>query len=413
MMYKRLLLVGFLNFIFNLCYSQSNQLSYYIQQGLQNSPLLKDYTNQIQSATIDSSLLNAQRKPQVNAVSMVMVVPEYNGWGYDDAITNGGNYSAQVSVTQNVFNKKAYKPQFEAISIQKQSIANTSKLSEHDLKKTITDQYITAYNSLKQVDYTKATLNLLNEEKTILQKLTEQGIYKQTDYLSFEIAIQSQEIQWKQSEIQYRNDVRQLNLICGINDTAINKLAAPDLKINGVADKNNSPFLKQFKLDSISIINQKSLAGIKYRPQFNWFADAGLLGSNPSLLYKNFGTSFGFNFSMPLYDGKQKNLQYQKLSISESTRINYQSFFKNQYNQHLQQINLQLADNDQLILQIQKQISSAESLIKQSKQLLNTGALSVTDFIITIKNYIDIKNQLNQAQLTRNQLMSEYNYWNW
>ena len=207
--------------------------------------------------------------------------------------------------------------------------------------------------------------------------------------------------------------MRQLNLICGINDTAINKLAAPDLKINGVADKNNSPFLKQFKLDSISIINQKSLAGIKYRPQFNWFADAGLLGSNPSLLYKNFGTSFGFNFSMPLYDGKQKNLQYQKLSISESTRINYQSFFKNQYTQHLQQINLQLADNDQLINQIQKQISSAESLIKQCKQLLNTGTLSVTDFIITIKNYIDVKNQLNQEQLTRNQLISEYNYWNW
>ena len=413
MMYKRLLLVGLLNFIFNLCYSQSNQLSYYIQQGLQNSPLLKDYTNQIQSATIDSSLLNAQRKPQVNAVSMVMVAPVYNGWGYDDAITNGGNYGAQVSVTQSVFNKKIYKPQYNAISIQKQSIANTSKLSEHDLKKSITDQYIIAYNSLKQVDYTKTTLNLLNEEKTILQKLTEQGIYKQTDYLSFEITIQSQEIQWKQSVMQYRNDVRQLNLICGINDTAINKLTAPDLKINGVADKNNSPFLKQFKLDSISIINQKSLAGIKYRPQFNWFADAGLLGSNPSLLYKNFGTIFGFNFSMPLYDGKQKNLQYQKLSISESTRVNYQSFFKNQYNQHLQQINLQLADNDQLILQIQKQISSAEALIKQSKLLLNTGTLSVTDFIITIKSYIDIKNQLNQAQLTINQLMSEYNYWNW
>ena len=412
-MFKKILLVGYLSHIISVCYSQSNQLSFFIQQGLQNSPQLKDYANQIQSATIDSSLLNAQRKPQLNAVSMVMVAPAINGIGYDEAITNTGNYTAQVNVSQSVFNRKIYKPQYEAISIQKQNIANTSKLSEHDLKKSITDQYITAYNSLKQVDYTKATLNLLNEEKSILKSLMELGVYKQTDYLSFEIAIQSQEIQWKQAEILYKNDVRQLNIICGINDTAINKLAAPDLKMNGVADKNNSPFLKQFKLDSISIINHKNLAWIKYRPQFNWFADAGLLGSNPSLLYKNLGNSFGFNFSMPLYDGKQKNLQYQKLSISESTRINYQSFFKNQYNQHLQQINLQLADNDQLINQIQKQISSAESLIKQSKKLLNTGALSVTDFIITIKNYIDIKNQLNQAQLTRNQLMSEYNYWNW
>lgn len=414
-MNKKLLLLFLIFSISKSAYCQSQGLNYYIEQGLQNSPLLKDYANQIQSASVDSTILNAQRKPQVNAISMVMVVPTYQDYGYDAGITNGGNYGAQVSVTQNVLNKKTYKPQYEAIRIQKQTLTNTSKLSEHDLKKSITDQYLTAYNSLKQVDYTKATLKLLNEEKDILKRLTEQGVYKQTDYLSFEIAIQSQEIQIKQSENQYKNDVRSLNVICGINDTAYHQLAPPDLKLESNADKSNSPFLKQFKLDSINIINQKSLAGIKYRPQFNWFADAGLLGSSPdpSLLYKNFGTSFGFNFSMPLYDGKQKKLQYQKLSISESTRINYQSFFKNQYNQHIQQITIQLAENEQLTGQIQKQMTTAETLIRQSKQLLDAGTLSITDFIITIKNYIDIKNQLNQAQLTKLQLMSEYNYWNW
>ena len=414
-MNKKTLFLFLLFIIYKGAYSQSQGLTYYIEQGLQNSPLLKDYANQIQSASIDSTILNAQRKPQVNAISMVMVVPTYQDYGYDAGITNGGNYGAQVSVTQNVLNKKTYKPQYEALRIQKQTLANTSKLSEHDLKKSITDQYLTAYNSLKQVDYTKATLKLLNEEKDILRRLTEQGVYKQTDYLSFQIAIQSQEIQIRQSENQYKNDVRSLNVMCGINDTAYHQLASPDLKLESSADKSNSPFLKQFKLDSISIINQKSIVGIKYRPQFNLFADAGLLASSPdpSLLYKNFGTSFGFNFSMPLYDGKQKKLQEQKLSISESTRINYQSFFKNQYNQHIQQITMQLADNEQLIAEIQKQMTTAEILIKQSKQLLDAGTLSVTDFIITIKNYIDIKNQLNQAQLTKLQLMSEYNYWNW
>ncbi len=402
-------------FLSSSVFSQTRGLTYYINQGLQNSPLLIDYSNQIQSASIDSTILSAQRKPQVNAISMVMLVPTYQDYGYDAAITNGGNYGAQVSVTQNVFNKRTYKPQFEALRIQKQTITNTSKISEHDLKKSITEQYITAYTSLKQVDYTLTSLNLLKEEKRILQKFVEQGVYKQTDYLSFEIATQSQEIQLRQLQNQYRNEVRQLHLLCGINDTAYYQLASPEMKPSDNLDKSNSPFLKQFKLDSIHIVNQKSLVDNKYHPQFNWFADAGLLGSNPapSLLYKNFGTSFGFNFSMPLYDGKQKKLQYQKLAINESTRTNYQSFFKNQYNQHIQQINLQLEENRQLILQIQNQITASETLINQSKQLLNTGSLSVTDFIITIKNYIDIKNQLNQVQLTKLQLISEYDYWNW
>jgi outer membrane protein TolC len=414
-MYKKLFFIFLLSAVSCCLFSQTQGLDYYIQQGLQNSPLLKDYQNQIQASSIDSTILNAQRRPQVNAISLVQVVPTYQDYGYDAAITNGGNYGAQVSVVQNVFNKKAYKPQYEAIRIQKQSLTNTSKLSEHDLKKGITDQYLVAYNSLKQLDYTRATLKLLNDERDILKRLTEEGVYKQTDYLSFEIAMQSQEIQIKQAQNQYKNDVRQLNVMCGINDTASMVLAAPELKMAGSGDKYNSPFFKQFKLDSISIINRKDAVSIKYRPQFNWFADAGLLASNPdpSLLYKNFGTSFGFNFSMPLYDGKQKKLQYQKLSISESTRLNYQSYFKNQYNQHVQQITMQLAENEQLISQIQKQMTTSETLINQSKQLLNAGTLSVTDFIITIKNYIDIKNQMNQAQLVKLQLMSEYNYWNW
>ena len=169
----------------------------------------------------------------------------------------------------------------------------------------------------------------------------------------------------------------------------------------------------QLKIDSLKITNQKNLVDANYRPRLSWFADAGFLGSNPALLYKNFGTSFGLNFSMPLYDGKQENIQYQKLSISESSRTNYQQYFKNQYNQHIVQINMQLVENEQLTAQIQKQIASSEMLITMSKQLLNKGELSVTDFIVTIKNYIDIKNQLNQTQLTKLQLMNELNYWNW
>ncbi|MGZ4033741.1 MAG: TolC family protein, partial [Bacteroidia bacterium] len=364
------------------------------------------------ASSLDSVLINAQRKPQVSAIGQLLVAPTYNGWGYDGAVTNGGNYTGVASASQNIFAKKIYEPQYEAVSIAKQSISNTSKISEHDLKKGITDQYLVAYSSLTALTYTESTYKLLKDEELLLKNFVQQGVYKQTDYLSFEIAIQAQEIQMKQFKMQYRNDLRALNMICGINDTAYYVLTAPAIEPK-ITERNNSPFLMQFKIDSLSITNQKKLVEANYRPRLSWFADAGFLGSNPALLYKNFGTSFGLNFSMPLYDGKQKKLQFQKLSISESTRTNYQQFFKNQYYQHTVQINMQLSENEQLSAQIQKQLASSETLITMSKQLLNKGELSVTDFILTIKNYIDIKNQLNQAQLTKLQLINELNYWNW
>ena len=411
-MRRNILISLFLIFIFHCAVSQTQGLDSYIQQGLQNSPLLKDYLNQLQSSSLDSVLINAQRKPQVNAIGQLLIAPAYKGWGYDEAVTNNGNYTGTVNVSQNIFAKKIYAPQYEAVSIEKQSIANTSKISEHDLRKGITDQYLVTYSSLNALAYTESTYKLLKEEEQLLKNFVQQGIYKQTDYLSFQIAIQSQEIQIKQFQMQYRNDLRQLNIICGITDTTYHILEAPAIQPQ-ISDRNNSPFLMQLKIDSLKITNQKNLVDANYRPRLSWFADAGFLGSNPALLYKNFGTSFGLNFSMPLYDGKQENIQYQKLSISESSRTNYQQYFKNQYNQHIVQINMQLVENEQLTAQIQKQIASSEMLITMSKQLLNKGELSVTDFIVTIKNYIDIKNQLNQTQLTKLQLMNELNYWNW
>jgi outer membrane protein TolC len=399
-------------FAFLCADSQNAELGSYIRTGLQNSPLLKDYANQLQSGSMDSALISAQRKPQVNALGQLLVAPASNGWGYDEAVTNTGNYLGVISASQSVFTRKTLAPQYESVKISNQSIANTSRISEHDLEKSITDQYLAAYTSLKTLDYNESVYKLLKDEEKLLVNFVQQGIYRQTDYMSFGIAVKAQEIQIRQSKMEYRNNLRLLNLLCGIADTNYVILKDPALKPI-VHEKSNSPFLMQLRIDSLKIINQKSIIRAGYRPRVNWFADAGFLGSNPVLLYRNFGTSFGLNFSMPLYDGKQRHIQYQKLSISESTRTAYKQFFENQYDQHIVQINMQLTENDALTGEIREQIRASESLIELSKQLLNKGELPVTDFILTIKNYLDIESQLNQAQLTQMQLISEFNYWNW
>jgi outer membrane protein TolC len=392
--------------------SQTPGLDSYIQLGLQNSPLLKEYSNQLQLNSLDSAVLNSQRRPQLSANGQVMLAPVYDGWGYDEAVTNTGNYAAQVMVSQDLFAKKRYAPQYNALLTEKQSIVNNSSISRHDLEKSITDQYLLACSSLNQLTFLLSTLELMKEEKAVLQKFVQQGISKQTEYLSFEIALQAQEIQVKQVQNQYRSDLRQLNLLCGVNDTAYHELPAPEIHLSPVL-KNNSLFLQQFRIDSIRNNNQRALVNMNYRPKLNWFADAGMLGYNPALLYKNFGFSFGLNFSMPLYDGRQKKILYQKISISEATRNNYQSFYRDQHALQIQQIRLNIEENEQLILQIKKQLSSEETLVRASRQLLNSGELSVMDFIITMKNYIDMKSQLNQSEFKKLQLITELNYRNW
>ena len=69
--------------------AQEKSLAYFIENGLENNPLLKDYRNQQRSNLIDSLRILAGYQPQVNAVSNSNFAPTVGGWGYDGAITNG------------------------------------------------------------------------------------------------------------------------------------------------------------------------------------------------------------------------------------------------------------------------------------------------------------------------------------
>src|SRR5476651_2707238 len=97
--------------------AQVRSLDFFLQEGVKNSPLLKDFQGQLQSTKFDSLKLRAMRKPQVDASALIMVAPVFNGYGYDQAISNGGAYEALAGVSQGFLTKKIYAPQFESLQI--------------------------------------------------------------------------------------------------------------------------------------------------------------------------------------------------------------------------------------------------------------------------------------------------------
>src|SRR5882757_92581 len=104
----------------------ATNLDFYLGQALQNSPLLKDYQNQVLTGQVDSQLVRAGYKPQVNGSSVNTYAPVIHGYGYDQAISNGGNFSTLVSVNQTLAGQKHLDAQFETIRLQNQGLRNTS-----------------------------------------------------------------------------------------------------------------------------------------------------------------------------------------------------------------------------------------------------------------------------------------------
>ena len=65
------------------------------------------------------------------------------------------------------------------------------------LKKNITAQYIVAYGDLQQLNFNKEVNDLLRNEEKILKLLTQKNVYRQTDYLTFLVTLEQQNLSIK------------------------------------------------------------------------------------------------------------------------------------------------------------------------------------------------------------------------
>ena len=411
-MHLKLLLVLVLLTFSLFCFSQKNTLEYFVKQATANSPLLRDYQNQIKGRYYDSLLIRAANRPQVSITSNDSYAPVIAGFGYDGAISNGQNVNALVAVNKSLLSKGNLAAQFQTLQLQSESTKNLSKITEQDLKKTVATQYVTTYGEMLQNNFNQEILRLLQKEEVILKKLTQSNVYKQRDYLLFLVTLKQQELLIKQATIQYQYDFGTLNYLAGITDTATIALQDPGMSAHQIPDIASSIFFEKYRLDSLTLANNKLVLDYTYKPKINLLADGGYNSSLTVEPYKNFGTSVGISIVVPIYDGKQKKLQYSKIGLDEDTRLRNRDFFKSQYYQQIARLNKQLASLDGLIKDIQEQIKYSESLIQVDEKLLQTGELTIAEYVVSLNSYLTAKNQLNQNIIARLQVITQLEYWN-
>ena len=395
-------------------FSQQNTLDYYLTHAINNSPLIKDLQNQVLSFSLDSQIVRASLRPQVTGNSNNMYAPQVNSYGYDPAITNIALVSALVTVNKSLLSSKSIASQLANFRIQSQSASNNIRITQQDLKRTITDQYIITYGEQLQLVLNREIGDLLRKEDTLLKRLTQNNVYKQSDYLAFLVTLQQLLLITAELEIQYNFDFATLNYLAGRVDSAgapTTTLQDPQLKLPTLPPYTGSVFYRQYVLDSLKLRNDRAIIDLNYRPRINVFGDAGYNSSLQFEPYKNFGFSVGFTVAIPIYDGRQRKLQYSKIDLQERTRQAKRDFFIRQMEQQKQQLQRQLASTELLIEQINKQIKYTETLITVNERLLATGDIRLIDFIMALNNYMNARNLVTQNYVNRLKIINQLNYW--
>ena len=237
--------------------------------------------------------------------------------GYDMAVTDGGQYLATVTVNQGLFNGKKLDTHVEKANIQNQISDNNIELTVHELENAVKHQYLLCLKSQKQAANNQDVIKEVRDEIATMQPLVQNAIYKQSDLKLLQITLQNYQQAYETFRAEYQDNVYNLNLLCGINENADTEIEPVEFQLSPVVTS-ASHFLTSFYLDSLAIVADRKISELKYQPQVNLFANAGMNAVYvPSV--NRLGFSTGATFSLTLFDGHQRKMELQKSQINLET----------------------------------------------------------------------------------------------
>lgn len=406
-------------------------LAFYLEQARQNSPLARDAQNQVQAAGVEAQRLRAlYTKAQVTLNANYLVAPVlsqdegrtrllYSALpaeryvGYDKNLTNGALYQGYVQVTQPLLNGGA---RYQIFAQQNQttalSLQNQASLAVHDLEKLVGDQYILCRQDIEQLAYVRESLTLLDQQRQLVRRLVEASLLKQSDYTLLTIEVQTQQLALNTYRTAYHRDLLDLNVLCGLPDTADVTLAPPDLPFQR-RPVGLSHYAERYRLDSLSLAFAQRVSDLRYQPQLNAYANGGLNAITIPDIPRRMGVSAGLTFSMFLYDGHQRQLSRDRTALLlrsvQQARENFQTVNPVRLARLLGELR-GLAERQTLA---REQLASYRSLLASYKREVVAGQFPVVSYVQVIKNFAAASRDLVLLDNNRLLLINAYIYWSW
>lgn len=346
-----------------------------------------------------------------NNGNIISTNPSPNAYGYDVAISNGGLYSALMNVDVPVFVKKTTNNALNWQEVQINALKIRLKNFGFALKQQVANLYYNALSAQLSYRTQLESVRLMNHEVNVLKILTQKGLYKIVDFELLKTSLASDSIKLKNLAVSYRLQLMQLKSFCGINDSTRDVLEMKNLMLSTAKPK-TSAFLLPYKNDSLSAIAENRLFNNRYEPSVTFFSNAGLNASAIPGIQHYLGLGVGLRLTYTLFDGKQKQVNKEQSLI----RMNQSSQLKK-----LKAKDIRLKRNELL-----KAISEAKKNLQQQEKLKNEyhnlialykaevqkGQVSITAFLMALRNYNNMKLSYGLQQISLNKLINQYNYWN-
>ena len=276
-------------------------LSDYLKAALRSNPLLGSAAQAKASAKYGSEAIRKSYYPQIGIGSHLIVAP-----GYDPAITNGGEFGAQISGSYTIYDggARSYEIQKGGVAVEQGSF-NQARVKA-DVIYSVSTAFVAAVKEKRELDVVEEGRRLLDNYLQLVKQLHAAGQGSETDVLKTTVDLNNESIDINARRVSYANSLLSLAQAAGLPATEVDNVDTSLVSISydttfhaerSVDLQSQALILKQANLEA-------QIADSKLRPTVSVGADAGALTSLPNIapgLPNVFGASVGISVSVPVF----------------------------------------------------------------------------------------------------------------
>jgi outer membrane protein TolC len=364
----------------------------------ENSPELRIATSALEASRFDRKLASQVRLPQLRLSAGAGFAPISHDFGYDPAVSNGGELGARIVAEQTLYSGGQTGLQLKQAqtAVSQQSLARQQQ--DRDLVYAVQLAYIDLLATEEQRKLYFQSVERLTDYTNLVLDLNQSGQAKYADVLNAQVELAQVQIDSGRAEQAMASARLNLNRLLGLpDDTVLYASGSLDslllnasdtaIVIPGAMNVDNLD-ISAAQLDLKQSHLTLDIAQSQWKPTVSLSADAGIMTSRENLLlspaerYRSVGYSIGLSLEMPLWDrGKRKTETARSRTEIRSAEDNIPRVHRDVSSDY-HDTRLRLTTTQQRLMSIRDVIQTAEK-----NYLLNTaqyadGYASASDVLL-------------------------------
>jgi outer membrane protein TolC len=282
--------------------------------------------NAVRAVELARTEVGTSGLPQITAVAGGTYTPVPPRYGYDPAVTDGGQLLGQLVVRQSLYDGGIRGLKSDQLRIDLQKVTHEREISRMDMIAAVKQVYFEALKSQEEVDLRRASLDQLATYSDLVRRLYNGGIASYADLLKAEMQTSSSTLALEKARESFAASRLSLSETVGSQIDPEARIADVPLETSP-GESDSADVSRTIEMKVAGLTMEKGLLDVEIAsheklPVVSLVADAGYLssGENLRLARENrlntIGYSIGVAFEVPILNWGATGMRIEQRELA-------------------------------------------------------------------------------------------------